>query len=198
MRAEAEEHLKHIQIAYKQLQEHNGAAVTAPVEVAPPSRVSEQSAELTPEKPAAEAPTLSLGGAPGTQTGPHFTQEVEEIVSQHIGKLGTALAIVDLTGSNRYSQFLLLAQLGLMARDGRNIVSLLWYKDMGEIRLIDKQSKSGMWQSLTGGSSSQSKYVLEIYRNNGMLFLSIAGQVNDNVKKIIYDFLLNRKLQAQP
>jgi hypothetical protein len=128
--------------------------------------------------------------------------EVEEIIARHLGKIDTALAIVDLGGARSYpasySHFLLLATRGIMVRDARNIVSLLWYKDLGDIHLIDKQGKPGMWQSLVGGSSSgHSKYALEIYRNDGMLFHAISGQVEDSVKKIIYDFLLIRKSQMQ-
>jgi hypothetical protein len=39
-------------------------------------------------------------------------------------------------GGGSYAQFLLVAELGVMVRDVRKIVSLLWYKDMGEIKLI--------------------------------------------------------------
>ena len=56
-----------------------------------------------------------------------------------------------------------------------------------------------MWQSLMGGpSGSQPKVELEIGRNNGTLFFSISSQAEDSVKKVIYDFLLNAKQQAQP
>jgi len=208
LRADAEERFKQIQIAYRELKEHNTIGGEAP---APSIRTDSPAQSIRTESPAQsaraevvretpkEAPAISFGGAPGCLVGPKFTPEAEEIISRYLGKLGTALAIVDLGGS--YSQFLLIAQLGIVARDARNIVSLLWYKDLGEISLIDRQrqGKLGMWQSFVGSvSGSQGKLVLDICRNNGMLFYSISGQVDDGVKKVIYDFLLSRKLQPQP
>ena len=206
LRAEAEERFKQIQVAYRELKEHNTVAVESTAESVPAKSVPVKSApvESIPvdsffEKPK-DRPSISFGGAPGCQTGPHFTPEAEEIIAHHLGRLGMALAIVDLSGARSqirsYAQFLLIAELGIMSRDTRNIVSLLWYKDLGEINLIDKQGKPGMWQSLVGGSSSQSKYALEIYRNNGMLFHAISGQVDDSVKEVIYNFLQRKKHQT--
>jgi curved DNA-binding protein CbpA len=192
LRADAEEHFKQIQVAYRELKEHNSIAGESPAENAP--------VEGAVVQPKAETPYISFGGAPGCLTAPHFTPQAEEIIAQHLGKLGTALAIIDLTGARsqtgNYAQFLLLAELGIMVRDARNIVSLLWYKDLGEINLIDKNKpgKPGLWQSLAGGvSSSRPKFVLEIYRSNGMLFHSISGQADESVKKVVYDFLQRKK-----
>jgi len=156
----------------------------------------ESSARSTYQRPP-ETPDLSFGGARGCFVGPNFPPAAEEIISRYLGKLGAARAIVDLGGS--FNQFVLLAQLGIVVRDARNIVSLLWYKDLGDMNLIEKHGKPSMWQSLVGGaSSSQSKIELEIGRNNGSLFFSISSQAEDGVKKVIYDFLLNAKRQAQP
>ena len=56
-----------------------------------------------------------------------------------------------------------------------------------------------MWQSLVGGiSGSQPKCVLQILRNNGALFYSLAGQVEDSVKTAIHDFLQLKKNQSHP
>ena len=215
MRADAEEHLKQIQVAYKELQGHNTVAVEAPAISVPSGSVPVVSVPIVsvpteniPTESVFERPedrsSISFGGAPGCQSGPHFTPEVEEIISRHLGKLGMALAIVDITGArsrtSSYAQFLLIAQLGIMMRDKRNMVSLLWHKDLGEINLIDKQKhgKPGMWQSLFEGTSgSQPKNELEIYRNNGMLFCSISSQADDSVKDVIYNFLQRKKDQAQ-
>lgn len=196
LRADAEERFKQIQVAYRELKEHNAVLMESPAQGV--------SAEVVLERPK-DTPSISFGDAPGCLVAPHFTPEAEEIISRYLGKLGTALAIVDLTGARSqtgsYAQFVLLAGLGIMVRDTRNIVSLLWYKDLGEINLIDKQKhgKLGMWQSLVGSASgSQPKYALEIYRSNGTLFYSISGQVDDSVKKVIYDFLLHEKQQPHP
>jgi len=206
LRADAEEHFKHIQIAFRELKEHNAIGGEAPTQSArtespsQSSRTGSQSqsggAEAVRETPR-DTPAISFGGALGCQVAPDFTQEAQEIISRNLGKLGTAVALVDLGGS--YAQFMLLAQLGMMVRDNRNLVSMLWYKDLGDINLIEKQGKGGMWQSLVGGASGgQAKSVLEIYRNNGTLFHSISSQVDDSVKRVIYDFLLHEKLQPHP
>jgi hypothetical protein len=192
LRADAEEHFKQIQVAYRELKEHNTIATESPEQVV--------SAGAVPEKPK-DVPSISFGDAPGCLVAPDFTPEAKEVIDHYLGKLGMALAIVDLTGTrsqtSSYAQFFLLAQLGMVVRDARNIVSLLWYKDLGEVKLADKQrqGKPSMWQSLVGGaSSSQPKSSLEIYRNNGTLFYSISGQVDDGVKKVICDFLQKKKI----
>jgi hypothetical protein len=175
-----------------------------------PSAFTQPSAGLPPREEAPvftfrASPPISFRDAPGCLVAPHFTPEAEEMIRQHLGKLGAPLAIVDLSGTRSlprsYAQFLLLTELGIMVRDARKIVSLLWFRDLGEIHFIDKQkpAKSGMWQSLfDGGSGSQSKCVLEIYRNNGTFFYSLSSHADDSVKKVIYDFLLGKKNQSQP
>jgi hypothetical protein len=84
-----------------------------------------------------------------------------------------------------------------MLRDTRGIVSLLWYKDLGEVNLIDKRKNRilGLSQILLG---SQHNYSLQIYRSNGTQFFSITDQVDDNVKEVIYNFLLRQKTQVHP
>jgi hypothetical protein len=204
LRADAEEHFKQIQIAFRGLKEHNAVAGASPAEKVA-AGPEDKPVESAAAQPSEGALSISFDGAPGCLAAPHFTPEAEELIARHKGKLGMALALVDLTGARSrpggYSQFMLLTELGMMVRDARDIVSLLWYRDLGEINLIDKQKpgKPGMWQSLFGGvSGSQPKYVLQIYRNNGTLFYSLAGQAEDSVKKVIYDFLHRRKNQSQP
>jgi hypothetical protein len=205
LRADAEEHFKQIQIAFRELKEHNAAVAESTVESVAVQPKNEMVERVIIQPQREEAPAISFGDAPGCLVAPHFTPEAEEMIAQHRGKLGTPLAIVDLTGTRSlprsYAQFLLLTELGIMVRDARKIVSLLWFRDLGEINLIDKQKpgKSGMWQSLFEGvSGSQSKCVLQIYRNNGTLFYSLSGQADDSVKKVIYDFLHRKKNQSQP
>lgn len=193
LRADAEEHFKHIQIAYRELREHNTIGGEAPDQ----SSRAESPIQGVRSVVVREAPAISFGGAPGCFVRPDFTPEAEGIISRYLGKLGTAFAIVDLGGN--FNQFVLLAQLGIVVRDARNIVSLLWYKDLGDMNLIEKHGKPSMWQNLVSGAAgSQTKIELEIGRNNGTLFYSISNQAEDSVKKAIYDFLLNAKLQAQP
>ncbi|MGA2277489.1 MAG: J domain-containing protein [Terracidiphilus sp.] len=191
LRADAEEHFKQIQVAYRELKEHNAVAAESPLD------------SIVVETKRVEMPSISFGDAPGCQAAPHFTTPVEEMIARQIGTRDTAIAIVDIGGvrsqNSSFSQFFLLTDRGIMVRDARNLVTLLLYKDLGEINLIDRQkpSKPGMWQSLVDGiAGGQSKCVLQINRNNGTLFYSLSGQAEDSVKKAIYDFLLRQKALA--
>jgi hypothetical protein len=198
LRADAEEHFKQIQVAYRGLKEHNtGTAGEAPVA----SVVVQTQKRQEPRQE--EKPVLSFGGAFGCLAAKQFTPQIEEMIAPHLGKLGLALAIVDLSGNPShatYSQFLLLASRGIMMRDSRHNISVLWYADLGEINLIDRQKggKQSSWQKLMGGiSGSQPDYELQINRSNGVNFCVISTQVDDSVKTVIYDFLTNQKAQAR-
>jgi hypothetical protein len=193
LRADAEEHFKQIQVAYRELKEHNAT----PDEL--PEEFSVEKAAVKPE----ETPSISFGDAPGCLTAQQFTPEVEEFIAGCLGKLGTALAIVDLSGARSHaginSQFLLLATRGIMVRDSRNMTSLLWYADLGEITLIDRRrnSKLSSWHKLVGNiSGNQPDYELQIYRSNGTQFCSISSRADDSVKTAIYDFLMLQKSQT--
>lgn len=205
LRADAEEHFKLIQVAYRELKAHSGGAV----EEAPAVNVSSYSnpkasspasnnpvdSFYTPSRSVEEAPALSFNGAPGCLVSAQFTEELKEMVDEHLGKLGSALAIVDLSGSRMRSvpsHFFLLAASGIMMRDARNLVSLLWYRDMGEVSLGEK-AKQGLWQKLGGNSGGRSESTLQIHRDNGTLFASIGPQVDDSAKRAIYNFLLSKK-----
>ena len=194
LRADAEEHFKQIQVAYRELKEHNTVSAAAEV---PVERIVVQPKEEA-------APLISFGDAHGCLTTKQFTPQIEEMVTPHLGKLGLALAIVDLGGNRSnatYSQFLLLASRGIMMRDSRHNISVLWYTDLGEINLFDrnKGGKQSSWQKFMGGiSSGQPSYELQITRSNGVSFCSLSTQIDDSVKKVIYDFLLSQKPQANP
>ena len=195
LRADAEEHFKQIQIAYRELTEHNTVAAELPVE----------GVEVKPENTPSSSPSISFGGAPGCLTAQQFTPQVEEMIAPHLGKLGMAVAIVDLAGTGshtgNYSQFLLLATRGIMVRDSRNIISVLWYTDLGEINLIDRRrgGKLSSWQKFVENiSGGQSNYALEINRSNGINFCSISGQIEDSIKTVIYEFLMRQKPQTHP
>ena len=207
LRADAEEHFKQIQVAWRELKAHTGAAVETPAESAPAARTtvdrSPMDSVYTPPRSVQETPALTFDGVPGCLVASQFTEEIKQMIADHLGRLGSALAIVDLAGARSfaagYSQFFLLAASGIMARDARNIVSVLWYKDLGEITLIDKrkQGKPGLWQKLVEGSSGDKpESSLQIYRSNGTQFISIGPQVDERAKRIIYNFLLSKKDQA--
>ena len=192
LRADAEERFKMVQVAFRELKEHNGIAAEA-TEDSPTESVSVKREA---------APRISFGDAPGCQVAPDFTAPVEEMISRQMGSRDTAVAIVDLAGarSENYSQFLLLGARGMMVRDGRNIISLLWYKDLGEVSLTDKSEsgKSGMWQKFSESlAGSQAKCQLQIFRSDNSFFLSVPDKVEDSVKKVIFDFLQRQKDQTQ-
>lgn len=88
-----------------------------------------------------------------------------------------------------------------MLRDSRKIISVVWYADLGEINLIDrnKSGKLSAWQKLAGGiGGGQASSELQINRGNGTPFFTISRQADDSVKTIIYNFLIYQKSQAHP
>jgi hypothetical protein len=200
LRAGAEEHFKQIQIAWRELKEHGGTSEESPAAGSPAAGVPVESPFVSP-RAVEQRPAISFGGAPGCLIASQFTVETEEIIARHLGKSDTALAIVDLDNARShaasYSHFFLLATRGIMVRDARGIVSLLWYKDLGEVSLIDKRKngKLSLSQRLLG---SQHNYSLQINRSDRTLYFSITNQVDDNVKIVIYNFLLQQKTQVQP
>jgi len=199
LRADAEEHFKAIQVAYRELKEHNTTPADLPAEsaaVQSPGVVTQQQEE---------AESISFGDAPGCVTAKHFTPQIEEMIAPHLGKLGLAQAIVDLSGkrstTGSFSHFFLLASRGIMMRDFRNVISVLWYTDLGEIKLIDqrKPGKPSGWQKFMQGLSGAAPgYVLQINRSNGASFSTISAEVDDSVKMVICDFLTRQKPPARP
>jgi hypothetical protein len=191
---EAEERFKLIQIAYRELTEHHENPVEWPVELAFATPVG-----------AADTPTISFGGAPGCFVAPNFSLNAERIIAAHVREPDRALAIVDLSGPasppGTLAQYILFTSHGVFVRDALNLVSLLWYEDLGEIRLTDKRrnGKLGLWQTIIERlSGTEQKYSLEIYRRNGALLHTIASQVDDSIKKVIYNFLQQKKPQLHP
>ncbi|MFY9856146.1 MAG: J domain-containing protein [Terracidiphilus sp.] len=215
LRADAEEHFKQIQIAFRELKGHNAIGAESPAEsvVVRSSSVVSSSWDAAPSKsfdagqpvpldPAPlktydSAPAISFDNAPGGLVASQFSEEVKELISRHIARTDTPLAIVDLNGprSATFSHFFLLTNRGILVRDSRNTVSLLWYKDLGELAYSDRggAGKSGFWQQISGG---QSKRSLQIYRSDGNHFFSIPDAVDDNIKQALYNFLSRQKLQG--
>jgi DnaJ domain len=192
-RLEAEEHFKQIQVAYRELCEHHESPREWPLEEAFPRK-----------KPTDGSPRISFGGAPGCFVTPDFPLLADRIIARHLPSPEDALAIVDLSGSGsnagNFEQFILFTRDGILVRIARKIISLLWYTDLGEIRLVDqrKQGKLGFWQRTAERISGvEQKYALEIHRRDGTHFCTIAGQVDDSVKKVIYSFLRQMKSQAR-
>ncbi len=208
LRAEAEERFKQIQVAFRELKEHNlpgfnPAAKASTVQYEQTASYNPSAPSAQVDQPAAAAPEISFDGAPGCLTAAEFTADVKELIAGHLGKQERALAIIDLGGSRArfatFSQFLLIGGRGIIMRNTRGLISLLWYKDMGELRWVEGQggSKSGSWHKIIGSlSGTPAGCQLAIYRSDGVLFLSLTDQVEDNVKRTLYNFFLSKKAQA--
>jgi hypothetical protein len=191
----AEERFKQIQVAYRELLEHNENPRQFPIE---------DPFNQTP-KPEAHTPAISFGGTPFCFVAPDFSLPAERIIERHVPDPADALAIVDLSGAGShtgtFSQFILFTRHGILVRDLRQVVSLLWYAHLGAINLID-QRRNGrlpMQQRIAEKISGiQQKYALEIRRRDGTIFCSIAGQVDDSVKRVMYSFLLQMIPKPRP
>lgn len=200
-RFEAEEHFKQIQVAYRELWEHCESPVkNAPTAPAPPQ---EQPAEsVAASKPREEdTPPLFFGGAPNCFVSPHFPSAATEIIIEFsMEATERPLAIVDLSqrpsSPPKFAQYIFLTSYRVFVRNAFNIVASLWYGHLGDIRFVDlrRQGKSGLWRMIVDEILGlDPKYVLEIYRHNGDLLCSIADEADDSVKKVLYNFLLQKK-----
>jgi hypothetical protein len=208
-RAEAEEHFKRIQVAYRELWEHCESPVEFPVgrESAKPASPDQGPVDdpvvKTVEKD--DSPPLLFHGAPGCFVAPHFSPFANEIIlASHLESSEKVLAFVDLSGGvsqeGSLAQFILLTSYRIFVRDALNIVSFLWFTDLGEVHFVDrnKHGKPRFWQWIVElFPGIEPRYSLQIYRRNRTLLYSLAGQADDRVKKVIYNFLLQKKSQTR-
>lgn len=201
---EAEEKFKTIQAAYTELLEHFENPVQFFTEpVAPPSPAEDF---FAPNHSRTNSePNISFNGAAGCYAAPDFPPRAFDIVTRHVREPDRALALVDLSrhGSPHgdLSQYILFSTQGIYVRDAHGILSLLWYDDLGETRFVD-QRKNGklpfQLRLIEKISGTEQKYALEIRRRDGTLFYAIASQADDSVKKVIYNFLQQKKPPAHP
>ncbi len=195
---EAEEKFKAVQVAYTELLEHFDNPAEPPMEPVAgdlftrPARVDDE-------------PRIDFHGAHGCYTEQDFPPQALDIIWSHVREPDRALAIVDLSrhGSplGNLSQYILFTLHGIYVRDAHGILSLLWYGDLGELRFVDqrKQGKLPLWQRFIERiSGTEQKYSLAIYRRDGTLFYAIASQADDGVKKVIYNFLQQKRPQEHP
>lgn len=197
-RVRAEEMFKAVQVAYNELLEHFEHPVEQPVE---PS-VSDFFAR--PAR-ADDGPHIDFGGAHGCYTEQDFPRQALEIIWSHVREPDRAVALVDLSrhGSalGNLSQYILFTRHGVYLRDEHGLVSLLWYDDLGELIFVDqrKQGNLPLWKRFIEKiSGTEQKYSLEIYRRDGALFYAIASQADDGVKKVIHNFLQQKRPQEHP
>jgi DnaJ domain len=212
-RREAEEHFKLIQVAYRELWEHCEHPAVSASEVAEPDQAPEaEPAHVhTPAENAfaaahraEEEQLLFFGGAPNCFVAPHFPRVAGSIVLEcTMEATERPLAIVDLSGRGarpmEFSQYILLTSYRVFVRNVMRLVGFLWYSDLGSIRFVDlyRQGKHPLWVKFVDKVLDlDPKYSLEIYRRNGTLFHSIGGEADDSVKKVIYNFLLQKKSET--
>ncbi|MGH9563073.1 MAG: J domain-containing protein, partial [Terracidiphilus sp.] len=204
-RTEAEERFKLIQVAYRELTEHFENPVQWLIETAftsvqdvepfnaatyhadPDLSASDVLPNGAPRK-VRTRPPIYFGNAPGCFVAPDFSATADHIIMEYVREPDCALAIVDLTGPGSLpgslAQFILLTDQGIVVRNIRNIVSLLWFSDMGEVRLVPKRRSAlagvahRIFEYLSG---TEQRYALEIRRYDGSIYCSIAGQVDDSI-----------------
>lgn len=197
---EAEERFKLIQVAYRELWEHYDDPEKVPLA----SRRAGPSAEGPPAQTAAGAgePEISFAGVPGCFVAPDFSPYASRIiVSCRLESKEKVVAFVDLAaGGSRDGQFILLTSYRVFVRNVDGIVGFLWLTDLGEVRFVDRlrHGKSRLWQRLLDWIPLfEPQYALLIHRRDGRVFFTLGGQADDTVKKVIYNFLRQKKSQTR-
>lgn len=190
-RLEAEEHFKRIQAAYQALCEHFENPRRRP-------READFVTPLRTEKP----PEIFFGDAPGCYAGPNFPPAVEAcIVASRPETSESPVGFVDMAPEKkRISQFILLTNHRMYIRDETELLSVIWYDDLGEIKLIDLEAlkKGRVWQRIAEHLSGRgSRFALEINHQNGRHFYTLTGRPDDRAKKVVYNFLLQMKSKSQ-
>jgi hypothetical protein len=198
---EAEEKFKVIQAAYAELTEHFENPIKLPPD--PSVDLPQQNFAgdwFAPQPRADNGPRIHFNGAHGCYTEQDFPEEAQKIIARHVREPDRALAMVDLSrhGSplGDLSQFILFTCRGIYIRDARGILLLLWYEDLGQLRFVDqrKDGKLPLWHRFIEKiSGTEQKYSLEIHRRDGGLFYAIASHTDDGVKKVIYNFLQQKR-----
>ena len=193
-RLDAEEQFKLIQVAYRELWEHCEKPAKSPIETA----------SDIPVRRSPDLPTIFFGDAPGCFVAPAFPWYVAEVVASHLMETERAVAFIDLSAGGMRgtvcSRYIFLTSYRMFVRDAMNVISLLWYADLGEVLLLNQreQGKRRFWRKIVEYVLGiKHEYLLQINRLNGTPFYSIAYQLNDNSKKVIYNFLLQMKQQPR-
>ena len=190
-RLEAEERFKRIHIAYQELCEH----------FQNPERLPRDTEFVTPIRPQPR-PSISFDGAPGCFSAPNFPPHVQKaIVDTRLENSESPVGFIDMsTGSNPASRYILFTNHRMYIRDSTDILSVIWYADLGEIRLHDLQidKKQGAWQRIVEQIAGKvQQYSLDIHHLNGARFRVLTRQPDDRIKKVIYNFLRQMKSHSQ-
>jgi len=158
-RLDAEERFKRINAAYVALCEHFENPVTTP---------REREFVATVRRP--PAPAISFGDAPDCFVAPHFpARVVEAIKSARLENSDPVVGFIDLSaGSLQISEFILFTKHRMLVRDDSEILSVIWYSDLGSIRLVDRKGqKQGAWQKNCGKACREHAEVFAPDRSAG-------------------------------
>ena len=190
-RLEAEERFKRINAAYLALCEHfdNPIKRQRDREFVTPARTD-------------PTPTISFGNAPDCFAAPRFPVRIREAIEgTRVENSDPLVGFIDLSaGSVRCSQFILLTKHRMYVRDASEILSVIWYADLGEVNLVDLEAKKkpGAWQRIAETIAGKAqRYSLQINRLDGSRFRVLTDRPDDRVKKVVYNFLRQMKSNSQ-
>ena len=189
-RFEAEERFKRINAAYVALCEHFENPTTTP-----------RAAEFVTPVRIHPTPVISFGDAPGCFVAPHFTARVREAIKEaRVENSDPLVGFIDLsTRSQRCLEFILFTKHRMFVRDDSEILSVIWYSDLGSIRLVDRKGeKQGAWQRIAEKvAGNTQRYSLQIDRLDLSRFRTLTDRPDDRVKKVVYNFLRQMKSNSQ-
>lgn len=189
-RLEAEERFKRINAAYVALCEHFENPETPPRE-----------AEFVTPVRFHPTPVISFGDAPDCFAAPHFPARVREAIeAARVEKSDPLVGFIDLSAASpRISQFILLTKHRMFVRDDSEILSVIWYSDLGSIRLVDRKGeRQGAWHKIAEKlAGNTQRYSLQIDRLDLSRFQTLTDRPDDRVKKVVYNFLRQMKSNWQ-
>ncbi len=190
-RLEAEERFKQIHVAYQELSEH----------FENPARLPRDTEFVIPIRPQPR-PSIFFGDAPGCFVAPHFPTPIQKtIVGTRLENSESPVGFIDMSaGSSRSARYILLTNHRMYIHDATDILSVIWYADLGEIGLVELQAKRkpGTWQKIAERiAGKQQRYSLQINHLNGTRFHILTDQPDDSIKKVVYNFLRQMKSNSQ-
>ena len=189
-RHEAEERFKRINAAYVVLCEHFENPTVSPreTEFVTPIRMH-------------PTPVISFGDAPDCFVAPHFDARIREAIkAAQVENSDPLVGFIDLSPrSERCLEFILFTKHRMFVRDDSEILSVIWYADLGSIRLVDRQGeKQGAWQRIAEKIAGKpQRYSLQIDRLDLSRFQTLTVRPDDRVKKVVYNFLRQMKSNSQ-
>jgi hypothetical protein len=189
-RLEAEERFKRINAAYLALCEH----------FENPAKIQREAEFVTPIEPNPR-PAIHFGDATGCFAAPNFPGYVREAVAAaHLESTEIPIGFIDLSGGKtRAERYILLGNHKMYIRDPSGILSVVWYVDLGSVRLVDRKSqKQGAWQRIAEKiAGNPQRYSLQIDRLDLSRFYTLTDRPDDTVKKVVYNFLRQMKSNSQ-